>query len=224
MKVTIIPVFIGSFGALTKGILKALEDLEIRKSSTDHPNYYIIENGQNTGRVLESWDEQSLKLQWNSISERWCEKINNNNTNNDIFILRTLSLKGNHVIYTVLQIWFFKMIDTSNISHNPLDKNHIPLLISTFGADTFLVPSRHLIAKSAIVLWSGHLLTVRSQGFQVVGKRIGYFRLNRKWNYFRFSKEEKKNRHTYYPLFVIRITYICTAGSHKINNGRHRVK
>ena len=38
MKVTIIPEMIGSFGIATKGLLKGLEDLEIR----DSPNCNII--------------------------------------------------------------------------------------------------------------------------------------------------------------------------------------
>ena len=34
MKVTIIPIVIGTFGTVTKGLLKGLEDLEVG----DHPN------------------------------------------------------------------------------------------------------------------------------------------------------------------------------------------
>ena len=41
IKVTIIPIVIGAFGTVTKGLLKGLEDLEVGY-------YYIIENGQNT--------------------------------------------------------------------------------------------------------------------------------------------------------------------------------
>ena len=48
MQVTIIPIVIGSFGSVTKGLLKRLEELEVGGTSGDHPNYYIIENGQNT--------------------------------------------------------------------------------------------------------------------------------------------------------------------------------
>ena len=44
MKVTIIPIVIGAFGTVTKGLLKGLEDLEVG----DHPNNSIIENAQNT--------------------------------------------------------------------------------------------------------------------------------------------------------------------------------
>ena len=42
---TIIPVVIGAFRTVTKGLLKGLG---IRRTSRDPPNYYIIENGQNT--------------------------------------------------------------------------------------------------------------------------------------------------------------------------------
>ena len=48
MKVTIIPIVIGAFGTLTKGLLKGLEDLEAGGPSGDHPNDSIIEDGQNT--------------------------------------------------------------------------------------------------------------------------------------------------------------------------------
>ena len=34
------------FGTITKGLLKRLEDLEV-VGGGDHPNYFIIENGQN---------------------------------------------------------------------------------------------------------------------------------------------------------------------------------
>ena len=46
-KVTIIAIVIGTFGTVTKGLIKGLENIEIRTSG-DHPNYYIIENDQNT--------------------------------------------------------------------------------------------------------------------------------------------------------------------------------
>ena len=47
MKVTIIPIAIGAFGTVTKGLLKGLEELKVG-GVVDHPNYYIIENSQNT--------------------------------------------------------------------------------------------------------------------------------------------------------------------------------
>ena len=48
MQVTIIPIVIGAFGTVTKGLLKGLEDFGSWRTSGDHPNYSIIENGQNT--------------------------------------------------------------------------------------------------------------------------------------------------------------------------------
>ena len=58
MKVTIIPIVIGAFGTVTKGLLKGLENLEvgsrvetIQKTALlkrDLSNYNIIEKGQNT--------------------------------------------------------------------------------------------------------------------------------------------------------------------------------
>ena len=45
---TIISIVIGAFGTVTKGLLKGPEGLGSWKTSGNHPNYYIIENGQNT--------------------------------------------------------------------------------------------------------------------------------------------------------------------------------
>ena len=48
MKLTIIPIEIGAFGTVTKGLLEGTGGLGNWRTSEDHPNYYIIENGQNT--------------------------------------------------------------------------------------------------------------------------------------------------------------------------------
>ena len=48
MKVTIIPIVIGTFGTVTKGLLKKTGGLGSWQTSGDHPYNYIIENGQNT--------------------------------------------------------------------------------------------------------------------------------------------------------------------------------
>ena len=45
---TIIPIVIGVFGTVTKGLLKGSGGLGSWWTSGDHPNSYIIENGQNT--------------------------------------------------------------------------------------------------------------------------------------------------------------------------------
>ena len=48
MQVIIIPIVIGAFGTVTKGLLKGLEDLEVAGRVGDHPNDSIVENCQNT--------------------------------------------------------------------------------------------------------------------------------------------------------------------------------
>ena len=50
MKVTIIPIVIGAFGTVTKGLLMGLGGLGGWRTSGDHPNYNITENGKNTGK------------------------------------------------------------------------------------------------------------------------------------------------------------------------------
>ena len=45
---TIIPIVIGAFGTVTKGLLKGLEDSGSWRPIGDHPNNSITENGQNT--------------------------------------------------------------------------------------------------------------------------------------------------------------------------------
>ena len=52
MKVTIIPIVIGTFGTVTKGLLKGLEDLEVGGRVETIQETSIIENGQNTEKSL----------------------------------------------------------------------------------------------------------------------------------------------------------------------------
>ena len=44
---TVIPIVIGSLGTLTKQLIQRLGGLENKRTSGDHPNYYIIEKGRN---------------------------------------------------------------------------------------------------------------------------------------------------------------------------------
>ena len=48
MKVTIIPIVIGAFDTVTKGLTKGPGRLRSWQPSGDHPNNSFIENGQNT--------------------------------------------------------------------------------------------------------------------------------------------------------------------------------
>ena len=47
MKVTIVPIVIGAFGTITKGLLKRPGRLESWWTGRDYPNDSIAENGQN---------------------------------------------------------------------------------------------------------------------------------------------------------------------------------
>ena len=61
MKVAIIPIAIGAFGTVTEGLLKGTGRFGSWRTSGDHPNYSIVENGQNTEKS--PGDLLPLKLQ-----------------------------------------------------------------------------------------------------------------------------------------------------------------
>ena len=48
MKVKIIPIVIGAFSTVTKGLLMGLEDLEIKEQVETNQTAACFENGQNT--------------------------------------------------------------------------------------------------------------------------------------------------------------------------------
>ena len=69
MKVTIIPIVIGVFGTVTKGLLKGLEDLKVGVRVETIQTTALLKTARILRRVLETWgDLLSLKLQWKSIS------------------------------------------------------------------------------------------------------------------------------------------------------------
>ena len=75
-KVTIIPIVIGAFGTVTKGLFKGLEDLEVGGPVETIQTTALLRTARILRRVLETWgDLLSLKLQWKTISWRWCEKF-----------------------------------------------------------------------------------------------------------------------------------------------------
>ena len=51
MKVKIIPIVIGAFGTVTKGLLKGLEDLEVGSRVLTIRTKALLENGQNTEKI-----------------------------------------------------------------------------------------------------------------------------------------------------------------------------
>ena len=82
MKVTIIPIVIGAFCTVTKGLLKGLEDLEVG----DHPNNRTIEDGDNTEKS--PWYLRRLAVTHSPVKDHqltlmWKTLMNNNNNNNN---------------------------------------------------------------------------------------------------------------------------------------------
>ena len=76
MQVTIIPIVIGAFGTVTKGLLKVLEDLEVGRRVETIQTTTLLKTARIPRRVLETWgDLLSLKLQWDTNSERWCDQL-----------------------------------------------------------------------------------------------------------------------------------------------------
>ena len=76
IKATIIPIVIGVFGTITKGLLKGLEDLEVGGRMETMQTTALLKMTRIVRRVLETWgDLLSLKLQWKTINLRWCEKL-----------------------------------------------------------------------------------------------------------------------------------------------------
>ena len=76
MMVTIIQIVICAFGTVTKGLLKGLEDLEVGDREETIQTTAILKTARILRRVLETCEDLlSLKLQWKTISLRWCEKL-----------------------------------------------------------------------------------------------------------------------------------------------------
>ena len=76
MKIMIVPIVIGAFGTITKGLLKGLEDLEVSRRVETIQTTALLRMARILRWVLEIWgDLLSLKLQWKTISSHWCEKL-----------------------------------------------------------------------------------------------------------------------------------------------------
>ena len=68
MRVRIVPIVIGAFGTVTKGLLKGLEDLEVGGRVETIQTIALLKMDRILRRVLETWgDLRSLKLQWKTI-------------------------------------------------------------------------------------------------------------------------------------------------------------
>ena len=76
MKMTIVPIVIGAFGRVTKGLLKGLNDLEVGGRVETIKSTALLKTARILRRVLETWgDLLSLDLQWKTISLCWCENL-----------------------------------------------------------------------------------------------------------------------------------------------------
>ena len=68
MKATIIPIVIGAFGTVTKGLLKGLEDLEVGGRVETIQTSALSRMAKILRRVLKTWEDLlSLKLRWEPI-------------------------------------------------------------------------------------------------------------------------------------------------------------
>ena len=71
MRVTIVPIEIGAFGTVTKGLLKWLEDLEVGGRVETIDTIPLLRTARILRWALETWgDLLSLKLQWKTMSKR----------------------------------------------------------------------------------------------------------------------------------------------------------
>ena len=73
IKVTMVPIVVGSLGTSPERLVKGLEYLEIRRQLEIIQTYSIINIGQNT--VKTPGDLPYLRLQRETISYGWCEKV-----------------------------------------------------------------------------------------------------------------------------------------------------
>ena len=75
MKVTIVPIVIGSLGTVTEYQLKGLEELEVGGWEDTIQSTALLRTTRILRIVLETRGHLWLKLQLNTVSWRWCEKL-----------------------------------------------------------------------------------------------------------------------------------------------------
>ena len=94
----IIPIIIGAFGTVTKGLLKGLEDLEV--GGRDHPNYSIDENGQNTEKS--PGDLRRLAVIQNPMKDHQLQQMVKNSKRVTMIIMTLRSIR---ILRRVLETW-----------------------------------------------------------------------------------------------------------------------
>ena len=76
MKVMIISIVVGILGIVTKGLVKGLEDLEIRRWVETTQTTALLRSARILREVPETWwDLLSLELQWKTIGWRWYDNL-----------------------------------------------------------------------------------------------------------------------------------------------------
>ena len=76
MKVSAIPIVIGALVTVTKGLVQELEHLEIKRRVETIQNTALLKSVRILRRVQKTWGNLPwLKLQSETISQRWCEKL-----------------------------------------------------------------------------------------------------------------------------------------------------
>ena len=69
MRVSVIPIVIGALGTITKGLVKGLEDLELKGQAETILTTALLRSARILRRVLKTWGSLlSVKLQWETIS------------------------------------------------------------------------------------------------------------------------------------------------------------
>ena len=69
MEATVVPIVVGAFGTIPKGLVKSLEELEIREPVEIIQPTALLKSNRIPRRVLETWEDLlSLKLRWKTIS------------------------------------------------------------------------------------------------------------------------------------------------------------
>ena len=67
-KVTVIPIIMGALGRVSKGLVRGLEELKIRRRAKTIQITALLKSTRILRKVLDIWEDSlSLKLQWKTI-------------------------------------------------------------------------------------------------------------------------------------------------------------
>ena len=86
MKVTIIPILIGAFGTVTKGLRKGLENLGVGGRAETIQTTILLRTARILRRVLETWGDFAFTqtpVKDYQLTLKWKTLMGNNNKNNN---------------------------------------------------------------------------------------------------------------------------------------------